>query len=360
MNLEFQLTQSLRLLLAMLGTALLILSLQAMATLLNPILIGVILAIVCLPAIEWLRRKNVPTALAVGLVMVGLLVLGLLFVGIVGLSLGQISEKLPVYQARLQQIQTDVAAWLTGLGVQTSTEAIEASPINARSIIQFIASLLGAVGAVLAQSLLILGITLFAIIETLLLSAKIETSSLKNSNLATQTRNFMGSIQNYLVLKTWISLMTGAVVLVFLLVMQIDFALLWALLAFVLNYIPSIGSLLASIPAIFIALMQYDVQTAVIIGLGYWIINYAIGWGIEPRLMGRGLNLSILTVFLSLIVWAWILGPVGMFLSLPLTVLLKFILESFDDSRWLALLLSDRPPDTSGPKTQAEEKPTTR
>ncbi|MCB0166055.1 MAG: AI-2E family transporter [Anaerolineae bacterium] len=348
MNIELQPSQSLRLLLATLGTALLILSLQAMATLLNPILIGLVLAMICIPAIDWLRRKNVPTVLAVILVIVGLLVIGLLFVGIVGLSMGQISEKLPVYQARLEQIQTNSAAWLAGLGIPVSTEAIEASPVGGRSIIQLISFLLGAVGKVVAQSLLILGITVFAIIESLLLSAKIETSSLKNSHLATQTTNFMGSIQNYLVLKTWISLMTGAVVLVFLLVMRIDFALLWALLAVILNYIPSIGSILASIPAIFIALMQYDLQTAVIIGLGYWIINYAIGWGIEPRVMGRGLNLSILTVFLSLIVWAWILGPVGMFMSLPLTVLLKYILESFDDTRWLALLLSDRPPDATG------------
>lgn len=355
MNIEFQPTQSLRLLLVMLGTALLILAMQAMATLLNPILIGLILAILCLPAINWLRRKKVPAVLAVALVFIALLVVGLLFVGIVGVSLGQINEKLPAYQARLQEMQANSVAWLTNLGLQIDTDAVAASPISPQAAIQFIASLLAAVGKVLGQSLLILGITLFAIIEALLLPAKIEKSNLKGSSLFARAGAFTASIQNYLVLKTWISLMTGAVVLVFLLVMRIDFALLWALLAFILNYIPSIGSLLASIPAIFIALMQYGVQTAVIIGLGYWIINYAIGWGIEPRLMGRGLNLSILTVFLSLIIWAWILGPVGMFLSLPLTVLIKFILEGHDDSRWLALLLSDRPPERSGTVVKAKE-----
>ncbi len=356
MNIEFQPAQSLRLLLVMLGTALLILGLQAMSTLLNPILIGLILAILCLPAINWLRRKNVPTVLAVGLVFMALLVIGLLFVGIVGVSLGQINEKLPAYQARLEEMQTNSAAWLAGLGVQVSADAVEASPISSQSVIRFIAFLVGAVGKVLAQSLLILGITLFAVIEALLLPAKIEKSSLKDSTLAARTADFAGNIQNYLVLKTWISLITGAVVLVFLLLMQIDFALLWALLAFILNYIPSIGSILASIPAIFIALMQYGPQTAVIIGLGYWIINYAVGWGIEPRLMGRGLNLSILTVFLSLIIWSWILGPVGMFLSLPLTVLIKFILEGYDDSRWLALLLSDRPPEGGGAAIKTKEE----
>ncbi|MCB0195829.1 MAG: AI-2E family transporter [Anaerolineae bacterium] len=331
-----------RFLLLLIGIGLLMLILRAMGSLLNPIFIGVTLGLVCLPFVDNLRRRGIPSAIAVLLVIVGLLVVGLLVVGIVGISTGQISESLPTYQARIEEIQTQFAARLAALGIQSNSETIETGVISAETITRFLRVILGSVSIVLAQSLLILGITVFTIIESLLLPNKLKNWKFRDSPWFAHLSRFNQSIRHYLVIKTWISLLTGSIVLIFLWFMRIDFLLLWAFLAFILNYIPSIGSILASIPAIFIALMQYDLRTAVIVGLGYWIINYVVGWGIEPRWMGKGLNLSILTVFLSLIIWAWILGPIGMFLSLPLTVLVKFILEGFDETRPMALLLSDR------------------
>ena len=108
----------------------------------------------------------------------------------------------------------------------------------------------------------------------------------------------------------------------------LDFPVLWGLLAFLLNYVPSIGSLIAAIPAVFIALIQLSLLQALMIGLGYFVINIAIGGVIEPRVMGRGLGLSTLIVFLSLVFWGWIFGPVGMILSVPLTMTAKIALES--------------------------------
>ena len=120
----------------------------------------------------------------------------------------------------------------------------------------------------------------------------------------------------------------------------LDFPVLWGLLAFLLNYVPNIGSLIASIPAILIALIQFGPLQALMIAVGYFVINITIGGVVEPRLMGRGLGLSTLVVFLSVGFWGWIFGPVGMLLSVPLTMTAKLALESSESTASVALLLS--------------------
>jgi AI-2 transport protein TqsA len=133
-------------------------------------------------------------------------------------------------------------------------------------------------------------------------------------------------------------------VTVFLFIMRIDYPLLWGLLVFLLNYVPNIGSIIAALPAILQALIQFGPGRALGVATGYLVINMLIGNFIEPRFMGKGLGLSTLVVFLSLIFWGWVLGPVGMLLSVVLTVTVKIGLESREDTRWMAILLGSGVP----------------
>jgi len=149
-------------------------------------------------------------------------------------------------------------------------------------------------------------------------------------------------------LKTWISLATGAVIATWLTLLGVEYPLLWGLLAFLLNYVPNIGSIIAAVPAIMMAFIQLGIGSALATAAGYLVVNIAVGSIIEPRVMGRGMGLSTLVVFLSLLFWGWALGPVGMVLSVPLTMILKIALESRDDTRWFAVLL--------GPEIPATEK----
>jgi predicted PurR-regulated permease PerM len=123
-------------------------------------------------------------------------------------------------------------------------------------------------------------------------------------------------------------------------VLGVDHFLLWSVLAFLLNYIPNIGSMIAAVPAVLLALVQLGAPTAGLVALGYVLSNAIMGNVIEPKYMGRGLGLSTLVVFLSLIFWGWLLGTVGMLLSVPLTMIVKIALESSQDTRWVALLLA--------------------
>jgi len=144
-----------------------------------------------------------------------------------------------------------------------------------------------------------------------------------------------------------IRLSTGIAIGIWLWLLEIDYALLWALLAFLLNYVPNIGSIIAAIPAVLLALIQFGMGASLITALGYAVVNLVIGSFIEPKFMGRGLGLSTLVVFLSLVFWGWVLGPIGMLLSVPLTMILKIALQSNDDTRWIAIILGSGPPKNS-------------
>jgi predicted PurR-regulated permease PerM len=155
-----------------------------------------------------------------------------------------------------------------------------------------------------------------------------------------QIDQFLTSVNNYLAIKTLVSIATGVIVSVMLWAFGLDFFLLWGVLAFLLNYIPNIGSIIAAVPAMSLALLQLGPTAAGFIGLGYLTINTVMGNVVEPRYLGRGLGLSTLVVFISLIFWGWLLGTVGMLLSVPLTMIIKIALENSAEGNWFAVLLS--------------------
>jgi predicted PurR-regulated permease PerM len=155
-----------------------------------------------------------------------------------------------------------------------------------------------------------------------------------------QIDRFLTSVNNYLAIKTLVSIATGIIVSVMLWAFGLDFFLLWGVLAFLLNYIPNIGSIIAAVPAMSLAVLQLSLPEAGLIGLGYVVINMVMGNIVEPRYLGKGLGLSTLVIFLSLIFWGWLLGSVGMLLSVPLTMIIKIGLENAEEGRWFAILLS--------------------
>ena len=154
------------------------------------------------------------------------------------------------------------------------------------------------------------------------------------------------NIKKYLMLKTLISLATGVLVTVWLIILQVDFPLLWGTLAFVLNFIPNIGSLIAAVPPVLLAFLQMGFSGAVFTALGYLVVNFILANLIEPRVMGEGVGLSTLVVFLSLVFWGWVLGPIGMLLSVPLTMISRILLDAVDETRWIAVLMGPRQPES--------------
>ncbi len=318
--------------------------------LLVPFLLSIFIAIIVAPALSLMRDHRIPTVLAIGIIAMAIVAVGLLLGGLVGNSVDAFSAQLPVYQEKLHGLTASLRQWLTAKGLEISTQSITAFLDPGRAMgmaAQGLTSLTG----LLTNTLLILLTVIFLLIESSDLPAKLHLILDNPEHSYRHFERFLTTIKHYMLIKTATSILTGVLVSTMLWTLGVDFPLLWGLVAFFLNYVPNIGSLIAAVPAILLALVQLGVASTLWVAMGYMVINNLVGNIVEPRFMGRELGLSPLVVFLSLVFWGWVLGTIGMFLSVPLTMTLKIALDSNDRARWISILLGPAP----DPKKQQEE-----
>ena len=203
-------------------------------------------------------------------------------------------------------------------------------------------SLFSGFQAMLSYSFLILMTVIFMLLEAYSLPSKLSAITGDERDTGHFDR-FINNVKDYMAIKTVISLITGILAALLLIATGVNYPMLWGLLAFLLNYVPNIGSIIAALPAVLLAFIQFGAGKTLIVAIGYLAINLVMGSVIEPRFMGKTLGLSTLVVFLSLLFWGWILGPVGMLLSVPLTITAKIALDTKEDTRWLSILLGSDP-----------------
>ena len=311
---------------------------RAAVTIVVPFLLAAFIAIISAPPLFWLHRKGLPIWLALIIVISGVLLIGFLISGLVGSSIKDFSDDLPAYEAKLRALITGVVTWLESHKIDTAGLAVT-KLFDTKAAMKLVAGGLNSLGQVLANGLLILMIVIFILIEASSFPIKLHTIFGDEINALENFDKFINTVKQYMAIKSWMSLATGIAVFILLAVVGVNYAVLWGLLAFFLNYVPNIGSIIAAIPAVLLALIQLGFVKSIIVATGFVAINLLVGNVIEPRFMGRGLGLSTLVVFLSLIFWGWVLGPVGMLLSVPLTMTAKIALDSREETRWMAILL---------------------
>jgi len=311
---------------------------RAAVTIVVPFLLAAFIAIISAPPLFWLHRKGLPIWLALIIVISGVLLIGFLISGLVGSSIKDFSDDLPAYEAKLRALITGVVTWLESHKIDTAGLAVT-KLFDTKAFMKLVAGGLNSLGQVLANGLLILMIVIFILIEASSFPIKLHTIFGDEINALENFDKFINTVKQYMAIKSWMSLATGIAVFILLAVVGVNYAVLWGLLAFFLNYVPNIGSIIAAIPAVLLALIQLGFVKSIIVATGFVVINLLVGNVIEPRFMGRGLGLSTLVVFLSLIFWGWVLGPVGMLLSVPLTMTAKIALDSREETRWMAILL---------------------
>ncbi len=311
---------------------------RAAEKILVPFLLSAFLAIICAPPLFWLRRKHVPTAIALLIVIAGIMGIGLLMGTLIGASVKDFSVTLPVYQERLQEEIKALLAWFERIGIGISDQAL-LEYFDPGAAMRLVARTLTRLGGVLTNAFFILITVIFILLEASSFPDKLRAIMGPTNSTLVNFDRIIDDVKGYMARKTSVSLVTGICIAVWLAVLGVDYPLLWGLLAFFLNFVPNIGSIIAAIPAVLLAFVQLGVSSALLAALGFLVVNVVIGNVIEPRFMGRGLGLSTLVVFLSLVFWGWVLGPVGMLLSVPLTMTVKIALESNEDTRWMAILL---------------------
>ncbi len=311
--------------------------LRAATDLLVPLMIALFLAMITLPLLNWLQRKRIPTGLAVPITVLAAL-LALAAVGaIVGGSIKDFTDQAPKYKERLDLMSDSALAWFEARGIRLSDE-FTSDLINPAGALDLVTGTLRRGAAVLSNSLLVLLTVVFILSEAAGFPAKFQ-AAFGDRDSSQRFVNIRAEVQRYLGIKTLVSLATGGIVAAAMAIIGVDFPLLWGMVAFLLNYIPALGSIIAAIPPMLLALVQLGPGHALAVAIVFGSINIGLGNFLEPHLMGRRLGLSTLVVFLSLVFWGWVWGPVGMLLSVPLTMIVKIMMENTPDLRWAAVLL---------------------
>ena len=311
---------------------------RAASDLLVPFLLALFIAIICSPLLVWLRKKGVPNFLAVIILFAGIIVAVLLLTFLIGNSVNDFSSKLPEYQKALTVKMAVLFHWLKDLGFNISIPDIM-KIVDPGVVMRLAANTLSGFTSMVSDTLLILLMVVFILMEAAGFPAKLKKIFAKSGGSMGHLEKMAEGINRYIAIKTVISLATGVFIATWLLIIGVDYALLWGVLAFLLNYIPNIGSIIAAIPAVLLALIQNGTGTALLATGGYIVVNTVVGSILEPKFLGSRLGLSTLVVFLSMIFWGWVMGPVGMILSIPLTMIIKIALEKDEERKWIAILL---------------------
>lgn len=335
-------TSGIRALLLAASLVIVVAGLKVGAPILVPIALSIFLAITLMPAVSWLQRRRVPTLAAILLVVLTTFAALGGIISIATQSVNQMRLALPRYQAQFLALQESVLGVLRQRGLELPT-GLDASMISPARVLDMASGALVGLAGFMSSVALVLLISIFILLEADGFPVKIRTA-LKLPNLDLGRFAKIGDeVQQYLVMKTVISLATGALLGVWVWAMGLDFPIFWGLLAFLLNYVPNVGSILAAIPPVLLALVQLGPKGAVLVSAGYIVVNMVLGNMVEPNLMGRRLGLSPLVVMLSLVFWGWVWGATGMLLSVPLTMVIRIMLENTEEHRWIAVLLGPTP-----------------
>lgn len=311
--------------------------LKAGSDFINPMLLALFISAICLGPFGWLKERGLPEWLIIIIIFLGIAIIAISVILLLGASIPAFIDKAPFYGEKFNKIWENFNQWLVQKG-WSEKDSVLSQSINPKSIMTLVENLFSGLGNLMSSGVTILLAAVFFLLEVTLLDKKIKF--IKPQAIVGINKVFE-NVKKYFWTKTVISLATGIFVAIGLAIVGVDFPILWGFLAFLLNYIPNIGSALAGIPAVLLALVQLGPGSAIATTVIYVVVNGVIGNVIEPKVMGKNLGISTLVVFIALIFWGWVLGTIGMLLAVPLTIMIKLTLDGMDSTKWLGLLLGD-------------------
>jgi AI-2 transport protein TqsA len=325
-----------RVIVALAAVVVVLVGLRVGAPIVNPILFAVVLALLFSPLYSWLRRRGLPTplALVIMLIFVGAIFAGLFFT--LGASISRFTERLGFYTAQLNGQLNDLEALIERLGL---SDVDLKEVVKPGALAEALGVVLSGIAGFLSDLFLILAIMLFLLAEGGALMDRLRASVPEDNPQIARLTVFGRNVVRQFGLRAIVNLVTGTGVTVLLLVLGVDFPLLWGILTFFLSFVPYVGLVLAVAPAVVLALAEFGLSRAVLVIAGVVVINVLAENVLSPMMMGRGLNLSPTIVFLSFILWAWVLGGPGAFLAVPITMFVIVMLDTFPETRWLARLM---------------------
>jgi predicted PurR-regulated permease PerM len=310
-----------------------------LATVLNPILLAIVITITVLPLPNRLMKRGLSAGASVVITIVVVFGALLLVAWLVFASMGQLSSDVPGYESTAAAAATEPSAGPTG---QPQVDAILAqiqSAIDAKQAAQILVKTIAALAPSVVQLFMTGLIFAFMLSSAIALPRTARGSFNPDSPVLRRVSMLTEDVRIYMSTMTLVNLLVGIGDAIFLVLVGVDYALLWGILAFFLGFIPSIGFWVALIPPVILAYAQYGIEKALLVFAAYVLINGGVQNFVQPKIMGDRLRISPLVVFVSLFAWAFILGGIGAILAVPLTLLILAVLDSFEGTRWLAILL---------------------
>lgn len=332
----------LRVLLGLAAFVVVVAGMKAAVGIIVPFLLALFLAVISAPALFWLQQKRIPPIAAIAIITLLLLVAGSVVGSMLAQSIPSLVKSLPDYGTRFQQSITDTITWLQAKGIQVDSSQVQ-NIFKPDIAAKMLGSLFSQIGALTAQGIFIFTMLVLILLEAATFEAKFRTAFHQSPESMQRLYHIADDVKRYLAVKTTISLITTVLVTIWLMILKVDYAIIWGLLTFLLTFVPNIGAVLSAVPPTIVALIQLGLTKAALTAGGYIVVCGILGNFLELLWMGQKLGLSTLVVFLSLTVWGWVLGPVGMLLSVPLTMTAKIILQSSEDTHWIAILLGSAP-----------------
>ena len=311
---------------------------RAAQDVLIPFLLAIFIATICNPLVLFLQKKRIPHAFAIFFVFMLMIAFGFGITSVLGTSLNEFSNNFPQYQILLKGYAEDIISFLDNRGVSISGQLL-LEQFDPGAAVSLTSGILSRLGSILTNTLLIILMVVFMLIEANIYKDKIMKIFKGTDERIEQFTSFTYTVKRYMLIKTALSMATGICATVWLIILDVNYPFLWGFLTFLLNYIPTIGSNIAAIPPVLMALIQYDLFFMFLVALGYLVINNVIGSFLEPRIMGHGMGIYPLIVFVSLIFWGWIFGPIGMILCVPMTTIIKIAFANTEKTQWISTLL---------------------
>jgi AI-2 transport protein TqsA len=305
----------------LLGTAAFVIiaaGIRVAAEVLNSILLAMLLTVTVVPAFDALRRRGVPKGLAV--VVTSFLLTGVLVVllGVLGLSGTRLIQVLPHYQERALSLRTELEGLMRTWGIEPE-RIFSFELVDPNRLLGLAAGFLSGLGQVLSQALLLILIVAFFLAER-----GIRDQTFHPGGTAARVAL---DVRQYLIITALTGLGFSILVYFLMLAVGTDLALVWAVLAFIMNFVPNVGIILAVVPPVILTLLELGWQRAVVILAGFLVLNFIVDNLVKPRFMQSGLDVPPIVGLLSLVIWAYLLGPIGTILALPLTIAVRRVLE---------------------------------
>jgi len=313
------------------------------APILVPIAAAFFLALLSLPLLTWLEDRRVPHGLAVLLAVLANVALLTLVGVLLTTSVSSFVDAAPRYRDQLLGLLDLLVTWGESRGMPAA-RWVEEGLFDAASIVDLIGGTLKSVVSIATGLLLVVTIMAFVLLEVAIFPSKLQAALGNRVQPLWRYARIRYEVQRYLVMKTFVSVVMGVLTGLGVWAIGLDFPLLWGLVAFIFNYVPNIGPVIASVPALLLSLLTLGVGRTLLVAALFVALHLGLGNILEPQLFGRRLGLSPLVVFVSLLFWGWVWGPVGLLLSVPLTVIARIVFENSRELRWVAVLLAPEPP----------------